>query len=97
MEALGECLGNAARLIQHRTKAPMAICGSSVLAAAGLALQPHLDIEIDGRSIPASELHPLEALGFVPQIDRLAKTAAGAAVWPDAAIGSSIVGLFPRR
>ena len=62
-----------------------------------MALDPLPRLEIDGRSIPANELHPLEALGFVPQIDRLAKTAAGAAVWPDASIGSSIVGLFPPR
>ncbi len=62
-----------------------------------MTLDPLPRLEIDGRSIPVNELHPLEALGFVPQIDRLAKTVAGAAVWPDAAIGSSIVGLFPRR
>ena len=57
-----------------------------------MTLDPLPRLEIDGRSIPVNELHPLEALGFVPQIDRLAKTVAGAAVWPDAAIGSSIVG-----
>ena len=45
-----------------------------------------LDPSLVSRSTVAryrrSELHPLEALGFVPQIDRLAKTAAGAASGP---------------
>ncbi|MEM8706351.1 MAG: hypothetical protein AAGE98_07835 [Actinomycetota bacterium] len=62
-----------------------------------LTLDPLPRLEIDGRTIPAAELHPLEALGFVGQVDRLAKTAAGAAVWPDAAIGASIEALFPPR
>ncbi|MEO0494404.1 MAG: hypothetical protein AAF081_13430 [Actinomycetota bacterium] len=62
-----------------------------------LTLDPLPRLEIDGRTIPAAEMHPLEALGFVGQIDRLATTAAGAAVWPDAAIGASITALFPPR
>lgn len=60
-----------------------------------LQLDPLPHLEIDGHPIDTPELHPLEAMGFVPQIDRLIRTAAGAAPWPDASIGTSIESLFP--
>jgi putative DNA primase/helicase len=45
-EALGNILGPAARAINDRVRAPMAICGQSVLAAANLAVQAHADVEL---------------------------------------------------
>ncbi|MEM9464999.1 MAG: Gfo/Idh/MocA family oxidoreductase [Actinomycetota bacterium] len=60
-----------------------------------LQLDPLPHLEIDGRTIEPPELHPLEALGFVPQIDRLGRTAAGAAPWPDVSVGTAIEALFP--
>jgi len=54
VDALGPILGPAAKVIQRATKAPMAMCGNSVLAAATLAVQPYADIEIDGRVFPLS-------------------------------------------
>ena len=60
-----------------------------------LQLDPLPHLEIDGHPLEAPELHPLEAMGFVPQIDRLLRTAKGAAPWPDASIGTSIEALFP--
>ena len=62
-----------------------------------LTLDPLPRLEIDGRTIAPPDLHALEALGFIQQIDRLTKTAAGAAVWPDIAVGASIEALFPPR
>lgn len=60
-----------------------------------LTLDPLPRLEIDGRPIEPPELHPLEALGFVQQIDRLARTADGADPWPAASIGAAIEQLFP--
>lgn len=51
---LGAVLGNAARRIHEIVKAPDAICGQSVLAAAALVAQPYIDIQIDGRVRPLS-------------------------------------------
>lgn len=62
-----------------------------------LTLDPLPRLELDGRTVAPPDLHALEALGFVQQIDRLTKTAAGAAVWPDIAVGASIEALFPPR
>lgn len=48
--------------------------------------------EIDGTPVgsPADSSHPLAALGFVAQIERLARVAAGEArPWPDLAVASS--------
>jgi hypothetical protein len=42
--ALGRLLGAAAYAIHDRVKAPLAICGQSVLAAAALAAQGHADV-----------------------------------------------------
>jgi Protein of unknown function (DUF3987) len=46
VEALGDVLGSAAKAINDRVQAPMAICGQSVLATATLAVQGHADIEL---------------------------------------------------
>src|SRR3954452_24186682 len=45
VDALG-VLEPAARAINDRVRAPMAICGQSVLAAANLAVQAHGDVEL---------------------------------------------------
>jgi hypothetical protein len=44
IEALGPGLAAAARAIQARTLAPLALCGQAVLAAAALATQAHADV-----------------------------------------------------
>ena len=44
MVALGTVLGPAALAIQERTGAPLSMCASSVLAAAALCVQPHVDV-----------------------------------------------------
>lgn len=54
VNALGDILGNAARAINDRVQAPMAICGQSVLATATLAVQGHADIEL-----PTGHVKPL--------------------------------------
>lgn len=61
-----------------------------------LTLDPLPRLEIDGRGIEPPDLHPLEALGFVAQIDRLAKTAQGAEPWPSITVGTAIEAIFPR-
>jgi hypothetical protein len=55
MEALGPTLGEAAAAIHAVVKAPAAICGQAVLAAANLAVQGFADVHIDGRRFPISE------------------------------------------
>ena len=55
VEALGNILGEAASIMHSIIKAPLAICGQSVLATANLAVQGHADVFIDGRSFPVSE------------------------------------------
>lgn len=52
--ALGPVLSAAAKRIHEVMRAPVAMCGQSVLAAAALAAQRHADIEIDGRVYPLS-------------------------------------------
>jgi hypothetical protein len=49
-DALGDVLGSAARGIQERVQAPLAICGQSVLAVATLAVQGHADVELPTRA-----------------------------------------------
>jgi hypothetical protein len=44
VENLGLLLGNAARAINDRVQAPLAICANSVLATATLATQAHIDV-----------------------------------------------------
>jgi hypothetical protein len=54
MDALGDVLTGAALAIQGVVKAPAAMCGQSILAAAALAVQGYADIAIDGRVRPVS-------------------------------------------
>ncbi len=60
-----------------------------------LSLDPLPRLEIDGRPLDPPELHPLEALGFLQQIDRFVRTVDGAEPWPAASVGLAIEGLFP--
>lgn len=52
VEALGPILGPAVRDLHDVIQAPIALCAQSVLAAASLAVQPHADVEVDGRRAP---------------------------------------------
>jgi Protein of unknown function (DUF3987) len=57
VEALGDVLAPAARAINDRVQAPLAICGQSVIAAATLAVQAHADVVLPiggGRARPIS-------------------------------------------
>jgi hypothetical protein len=55
IEALGTVLAPAARGINDRVRAPMAICGQSVLAAAALAVQGHANVVLsNGQLKPLS-------------------------------------------
>jgi hypothetical protein len=49
IDALGPVLGPAARRICEVVRAPDALCGQSILAAASLAVQSQADVWIDGR------------------------------------------------
>jgi Protein of unknown function (DUF3987) len=53
-DALGEVLGNAAIGIKDRTRAPIAICGQSVLAVATLVTQAHANVVL-----PTGQTRPL--------------------------------------
>lgn len=46
IDALGDVLGAAAKGINDRVQAPMAMCGQSILGAATLAAQGHADVEL---------------------------------------------------
>jgi hypothetical protein len=57
VEALGDVLSAAASAVHDRVQAPLAICGQSVLGAAALAAQGHVDVELpigEGRAKPSS-------------------------------------------
>jgi hypothetical protein len=54
LDALGHVLGKAAKAIAEHVQVPDAMAGQSVLAAAALAAQPHINVEIDGRIYPVS-------------------------------------------
>jgi hypothetical protein len=54
LDALGDLAPVAERLAEV-IKAPVALCGQSVLGAAALAVQGHADIVIDGRIVPLCE------------------------------------------
>jgi Protein of unknown function (DUF3987) len=57
IDALGDVLGAAAKAIQDRVQAPIAICGQAVLAAAALACQAHADVVLpigQGQAKPLS-------------------------------------------
>jgi len=49
LDALGPILAPAARRIHEILKAPAALCGQSLLAAASLAAHAHADVQMDGR------------------------------------------------
>ncbi|HAB99099.1 MAG TPA: hypothetical protein DCE71_04685 [Parachlamydiales bacterium] len=55
LEALGDILGPAVEAMQRVIRAPDAVCGQSVLAAAAFACQAHADLIIDGRQSVISE------------------------------------------
>jgi len=58
VDALGPVLAPAARAINDRVQAPMAVCGNSVLATAGLAVQAHADVELPkGHIKPVAEYY----------------------------------------
>jgi hypothetical protein len=55
VDALGDVLAPAAKAIHDRVRAPLAICGQSVLAAATLAVQGHANVELPmGHAKPLS-------------------------------------------
>lgn len=54
LEALGEILGAAAASIVRIVQVPGATAAQSLLACASLLAQPHVNLEIDGRIMPAS-------------------------------------------
>jgi hypothetical protein len=55
MDALGDILEPAARAIQEKVQAPLALCGQSVLAVATLSVQGHADVELPtGACCPTS-------------------------------------------
>jgi hypothetical protein len=54
MDALGEVLGNAARAIHDVVKAPAAMCGTSIIAAASLAAQHMANVKHDSFNEPLS-------------------------------------------
>lgn len=55
VDALGDLLAAAARGIHDKVQAPIAICGSSVLGAAALAVQGHADVVLPtGSARPVS-------------------------------------------
>ena len=56
VDALGGLLSGAARAINDRVRAPLAICGQSVLAAATLAVQAQADVQLPtGHIKPVSD------------------------------------------
>jgi hypothetical protein len=54
VNALGECLGAAARAIADTVKVSDALAAQSVLSAAAMAAQPHANVLRDGQLIPLS-------------------------------------------
>jgi hypothetical protein len=78
IQALGGLLANAAIGIHDRTRAPIAICGQSVMAAATLAVQGHAN----GR-LPTGQLRPLSNFFATVAVTGERKTAADSeAIWP---------------
>lgn len=78
VEALGEILEPAARGINDRVQAPMAVCGQSVLAAGTLAVQAHANIEL-----PTGDIKPISEY-FVSVAETGERKTAGdkEALWP---------------
>lgn len=54
LDALGDVPGEAARAIHEVVQAPAAMCGTSILAAASLAVQAQANVILDGRTEPLS-------------------------------------------
>ena len=54
LDALGPVLGAAAKVAAECIQADPGVCGTSILAAAALACQPHANVELDGRTYPLS-------------------------------------------
>ena len=53
LAALGQ-FSEAAKVITDQVQAPAPVVAQSILAAASLVAQPHIDVEIDGREFPVS-------------------------------------------
>jgi Protein of unknown function (DUF3987) len=71
-------LAPAARAINDRVQAPLAICGQSVLAAATLAVQAHADVEL-----PTRQTKPLTSYYLTIAATGERKTAVDTeALWP---------------
>lgn len=64
--------------------------------AARVDIWPTPNAEFDGRSVGSTDpaRHPLDALGYIAQIDRLRRVALGQVeAWPDLAAGSSVLAI----
>jgi hypothetical protein len=78
IQALNGLLTDAAIGIQDRTRAPIAICGQSVMAAATLAVQGHANARL-----PTGQLRPLSNFYATVAVTGERKSAADAeALWP---------------
>src|SRR4051794_17478814 len=78
VEALGDVLGAAARGIQDKTQAPLAICAQSVLAAATLAVQGFADVQL-----PTGQTRPVSGYFVTVAASGERKTSADTeALWP---------------
>jgi hypothetical protein len=78
VQALGGILADAAIGIQDRTRAPIAICGQSVMAAATLVTQGHANVRL-----PTTQLRPLSNFFATVAVTGERKTAADTeAIWP---------------
>jgi uncharacterized protein DUF3987 len=79
-EALGDVLAAAARAIQDRVLAPIAICGQSVFGAAALAVQAHADVMLP---IGPGQAKPVSCYFITQAISGERKSAVDAeAMWP---------------
>ena len=74
VDALGDVLGPACQDIIDIIKPPDATAASSILAAAALAVQGYVDVQIDGRFLPASLflMSVLESGGRKSSVDKAA-------------------------
>ncbi len=71
MDALGSVLGPAARAIHDRVRAPLAICGQSVLGTATMAVQGHANVVL-----PMGQTKPLSSYFLTVALTGERKTAA---------------------
>ena len=77
-DALGKLLANAAHGIQDRTRAPIAMCAQSVLAAATLATQGHANVRL-----PTGQVRPISSYFVTVGVSGERKSAVDAqATWP---------------